>query len=115
MRQASTNNLYFGYVTGSAYANTEMGTFFTGYNDTWVYFAIVIDYSGATAKFYRNGMWIQTNNMTTPVFPSSTRAKYLGAISTANYKIIDGDLDDIRIYNRELSAAEIKAIYEGTK
>jgi hypothetical protein len=53
--------------------------------------------------------------MTTPLFPSTNRIKYLGDLGAIIYPVTDGNLDDIRIYNRELSASEIKALYEGTK
>jgi hypothetical protein len=112
----NVDTLYWDYANGSVYQNTAMGTFFTGHHDTWVHFTIVSDYSGASVKFYRNGELIQTSVMTgTPVFPSTNRAKYLGTLGGVSYPITNGNLDDIRIYNRELSAAEVKALYEGTK
>jgi hypothetical protein len=115
-RYSDGNALFWRYTTGSAATYVGMSTFFNGYDNTWVYLTIVADYSGATVKFYRNGQLIQTSNMTTPVFPSTNRAKYLGAYSAGGSNpITNGNLDDIRIYNRELSAAEIKALYEGTK
>lgn len=115
MRQLNTNRLYFGYAQG---INTylSMTTFFTGYNNTWVYFSIVADYSGASVKFYRNGELIQTSSMTgTPLFPSTNRAKYLGSFDSSGYRITNGNLDDIRIYNRGLSDAEIGTLYNGTR
>jgi prepilin-type N-terminal cleavage/methylation domain-containing protein len=115
-RVASNNKLEWSYANGSVIAYNYMDTFFTGYDNTWVHFVIVADYSGATVKWYRNGELIETDSMTTPIFPSINRVKYLGAYTTGTArKIIDGNLDDIRIYNRELSASEIKALYEGTK
>jgi hypothetical protein len=116
-RNTNTNTLTLSYTNGAAIAYAVHQTFFTGYDNTWVHFTIVADYSGASTEFYRNGSLIQTTAMTgTPVFPSINRVKYLGAYSPANVaKITNGNLDDIRIYNRELSAAEIKALYEGTK
>jgi hypothetical protein len=117
-RGANSDNVLWRYADGasaSRYAN--LSNFFTGYDNTWVHFAVVADYSGTyPVKFYRNGELIQTTTMSngTPIFPSTSRAKYLGSYGTS-YPITNGNLDDIRIYNRELSAAEIKALYEGTK
>jgi hypothetical protein len=112
----SSDSLLWIYADGSTLTNTSMLTFFTGYDNTWVHFAVVCDYSGKTTKFYRNGELIQTTAMTgTPIFPSTSGAKYLGANNSSIRKIQNGNLDDVRIYNRELSAAEIKALYEGTK
>jgi hypothetical protein len=112
----SINSLYWVYANGSVVVSPNMTTFFTGYDNVWVHFAIVADYSGALIKWYRNGELIQTSAMTgTPLFPSTNRIKYLGAYNASSHRITNGNLDDIRIYNRELSASEIKAIYEGTK
>jgi hypothetical protein len=94
-----------------------METFFTDYNDIWTHFAIVIDYSGKSVKFYRNGILIQTSTMTgNPVFPSDNRIKYIGNYSNSIVRnITEGSLDDIRIYNRGLNDAEINVLYSGTK
>jgi hypothetical protein len=114
----NVNKLYWRYADGLLGGSADMVTFFTGYDNTWVHFTIVSDYSGSyPVKFYRNGELIQTTAMTgTPVFPSTNRIKYLGAYSGGSaYGLTNGNLDDIRIYNRELSASEVKALYEGTK
>ena len=113
LREYATNRLLWQWANGSTYSSATMLSFFTGYDNIWIHFTIVSDYSGASVKFYRNGELIQTTAMTTPIFPSTNRIKYLGAY-TSN-RITNGNLDDIRIYNRGLSAAEIKALYEGTK
>jgi hypothetical protein len=114
-RDANTNRFNWPYANGTQ-QEIHMSTFFTGYDNVWVHFTVVADYSGATVKFYRNGELIQTSVMTgTPIFPSTDRIKYLGAYSNSSHRITNGNLDDIRIYNRELSASEIKALYEGTK
>jgi hypothetical protein len=109
-RPQSSNALDWQYAEGSDYYELGYNTFFTGYNNIWVHFAFVSDYSGKTTKIYRNGELIQTSDMHgTPVFPSTNRAKYLGGAAMV------GNLDDFRIYNRELSTSEIKVLYEGTK
>jgi hypothetical protein len=115
-RGSNSDGLRWGYANGSTASGVAMSTFFTNYSGVWVHVAIVADYSGSySVKFYRNGELIQTNNMTTPLFPSDSRIKYLGTYSTTLHRMQFGNLDDIRIYNRELSASEIKALYEGTK
>ena len=116
VRNSGTNALSWRYANSTTDLNSLASTFFTGYDDTWVHFAVVCDYPGKTTKIYRNGSLIQTNIMEgTPIFPTINNAKYLGAWNNSSYRITGGNLDDIRIYNRELSASEIKAIYEGTK
>jgi len=115
MRTSNSDALRWGYAYGSSNSNLPMSTFFTGYDDVWTHVAIICDYSGLSLKWYRNGKLIQTNVLSgTPVFPSENRVKYLGSY-TGTYRLTNGSIDDIRIYNRELSASEIKALYEGTK
>jgi len=48
------------------------------------------------------------------LFPDNTRAKYIGAYSSGTYNLF-GYLDDVRIYNRALSADEVSEIYNKTK
>jgi prepilin-type N-terminal cleavage/methylation domain-containing protein len=117
IRKIGLTKLWWEYANGSSIGIAEMPTFFTDYNNTWVNFTIVADYSGLyPIKFYRNGELILVGSMIgTPVFPSINEIKYLGMSGAGIDKIINGHLDDFRIYNRELSASEIKAIYEGTK
>lgn len=49
------------------------------------------------------------------LFPSIATIKYVGAFSSASAKLTEGSLDDVRIYNRALSASEISQIYNATK
>jgi hypothetical protein len=74
---------------------------------------VVCDYANKTGKFYRNGVQFgSTINLAgTPVFPSTNRAKYIGAYSNGNYELTDGSLDEVRIYNRQISASEVKQLY----
>jgi hypothetical protein len=113
-RIQNSDDAYWKYATGSSATQVSFPDIFSGYENDWVHFAVISDYSGASVKFYRNGELIQTSAMTTPLFPSTSRVRYLGSYGSSYY-LYCGYLDDIRIYNRELSASEIKAIYEGTK
>ena len=78
---------------------------------------IVCDYDGKTLKVYRNGIQFgATQNLSgTPMFPSTNRIKYVGTYSPTNYKIADGSLDEVRIYNRGLSADEIAGQYNNMR
>jgi prepilin-type N-terminal cleavage/methylation domain-containing protein len=104
------NYLVFRYAYQSGTNAVAYDNFFTGYDNAWVHFVIVADYSGATVKFYRNGILVSTGSMTgTLIFPSDNVAKTMGSANSNLYE------DELRMYNRELSAAEVKALYEGTK
>jgi hypothetical protein len=50
-----------------------------------------------------------------PQFPLTSRARYFGAYAAGTYRLTDGSLDDVKIYNRGLSAEEIASIYNQTK
>ena len=78
---------------------------------------MIFDYSNKTLKAYRNGAQVgATQNLTgTPLFPSANRTKYIGAYSPGTNELTDGSLDEVRIYNRGLSAEEISAQYTSTK
>jgi hypothetical protein len=78
---------------------------------------LVCDYNNKKGYAYRNGIqFSSTLNLTgVPVFPITDRAKYIGAYSTTELKLTDGSLDEVRIYNRGLSAEEVAAIYNQTK
>ena len=116
-RRNDSNYLEWKYADGvGSTVRSVMSTFFSGYNDVWVHVGIVCDYSAKTTKFYRNGMWLQTSDMiNTPIFPDQNNLMYIGSYTSTAWEIVGGNLDDVRIYNRELSASEIKALYEGTK
>ena len=92
-------------------------SFFTGLDNQWIHIVTVCDYTNKTIKSYRNGIQFgATQNLTgTPLFPSTNRAKYIGAYDTSAHKLTDGSLDEVRIYNRGLSADEIVEIYNKTK
>jgi hypothetical protein len=77
----------------------------------------VCDYNNKTIKAYRNGVQFGTTlTLTgTPQFPSVNRVKYIGSYDTTQYKLTDGSLDEIRIYNRGLSVEEISAQYTSTR
>jgi len=68
-------------------------------------------------KIYKNGVVFGSTISLSgvPVFPSSFRSKYIGSYDTTNYRLTDGSLDDVYIYNRALSANEIAQIYNQTK
>jgi hypothetical protein len=78
---------------------------------------VVCDYTNKTGKGYRNGVQFDvTKNLTgTPVFPSISRVRYVGSYASSTQGIVDGSLDEVRIYNRGLSAEEISQHYNSTK
>lgn len=71
-----------------------------GFDDSWVYVAIVCDYAGKHLYVYYGGALSQTLSLVnTPVFPSANRTKYIGTFDTAQFLIAQGYLQDIQLWS----------------
>lgn len=116
-RASSSNTLRHEYWDGASNRNADFSNFFQNLDNQWIHIVIVCDYYNKTIKAYRNGVQFgATQNLVgIPVFPSPNRLKYVGANSSGAYRIADGSLDEVRIYNRGLSAEEVSSIYNATK
>jgi prepilin-type N-terminal cleavage/methylation domain-containing protein len=94
------------------YANAPAGT--NNATGTWYFVGCV--YDGSRLYNYVNGELkatsIASGNITTTTYPLAIGTTSDGA-SIQN--VIQGIIDEVRIYNRALSAAEIKTLYEATK
>ena len=93
-------------VDDSAYYNTIIGT--TDVNDgEWHHVAGVKD--GTTYKIYVDGVEENSEVDAHSMSGSSSDMRLGNGIVTGNY--FDGEMDDVRIYNRALSASEIAVLY----
>jgi len=73
------------------------------------------DVSSNNQKIYINGV-LSSQRTGTGVIPNNLSTTLtVGAHSPVSYGFMNGSLDDVRLYNRALSAEEIKAIYEATR
>jgi formylglycine-generating enzyme required for sulfatase activity len=97
------------YHTGGSGVNSD----FTAETDLWYHVAFTQN-SESFARFYVNGSLIKEVNFTAPqssFFPFRIGAESaLQGISTGE-GVFDGALNDVRIYNRALSATEVQALY----
>ncbi len=86
-----------------------------GSNDTYAVGAwnfLVGTYDGETVKIYRNGELKGSDTKPSgniDIFPTTA---YIAKFTNLNY-YVPGIIDEVRIYNRALSAEEIKKLYEG--
>jgi len=71
--------------------------------------SIVVVWNGTQSACYVNGRLIWTNSLPSPGALSSTHRFYVGADPYASWDYYNGQLDDIRIYNRALSSNEVAA------
>lgn len=74
----------------------------------WIHVAAV--YNGSTLKLYKNGEEILSSAITGDVTSGPTVPVWIGG-SPSNEKYFDGQIDDVRLYNRGLSATEITELY----
>ena len=75
--------------------------------NTWTHLAVT--YNGSTLTLYRNGVAVATSNVSGTLSPT-TGTLQIGASQFGEY--FKGLIDEVRIYNRALSATEIQTIYQ---
>ena len=84
----------------------------TKYNNTWVHLFVV--YNGSTIKVYVNGAE-QLSQAASGAVRSNTNAFAIGARGgDGSWTRFNSKIDEVRVYNRALTAQEVSAIYEGT-
>lgn len=101
-----SNNIRFGYYNGS----TWVGASGPITANTWSY-VVGVDTDG-TVKIYING--VLQSGTANPYAYYGDGGMLLG-FSPGSGIYFTGLLDDVRVYNRALSSAEIQAIYNGEK
>jgi hypothetical protein len=113
--KATTGDVILTPIYYSTFAN-----FLTGASDqfafgsNWTHFAVV--YSTSGMSLYVNGALNKTISWTgTAGGVTQTTAPRIGTDVDHSTTNAGGLLDDVRIYNRALSAAEVQAIYNATK
>ena len=75
----------------------------------WKHLAFVQQDNGG--KMYLNGSLDQTDNSNGKVNLLSTNKTYLGKDGRDNIRYYTGKVDDLKIYNRALSASEIQTLF----
>jgi hypothetical protein len=85
-------------------------------NNQWNHFAATFDSSSGAMKLYLNGaLMVQTNTSLQPIGsydPTYNPGIGIGNQSgTFNHASFDGLIDDVAVYSRALSGAEIQSIY----
>jgi hypothetical protein len=111
---ANTNKLlHFGYRRWGTYGllfgfyGNDLNTEFTA-STGWSFLSFTFDYPTKSRKIFANG-----NVIGSDVSPSNylgTGNFHLGRVFTSDFFTLE--IDDLRIYDRALSALEVKALYE---
>src|SRR5262249_8731703 len=74
--------------------------------NTWTH--LTLTYNGSTLTLYRNGVAVATSTASGTLSPNSGTLQ-IGASQFGEY--FKGLIDEVRIYNKALSATEIQTIY----
>jgi hypothetical protein len=83
----------------------------TGATATWQHVAVTL--AGATGTVYFNGVAVASNTAMTlkPSSLANTTANWLGRSQYTSDPYLNGKIDNFRIYNRALSAAEVQQLF----
>jgi hypothetical protein len=92
------------YVNFGAQDRAAAGTTKLAVN-TWAHIAMT--YDGAALRIYQNGALVRTVNMTGNIINGAGPLRIGGNASWAN-EFFAGTIDDVRVYNRALSLAEVQ-------
>jgi hypothetical protein len=114
-RLSSTNQLQFIYQNGTP--DDVYDTTATIVTDSWAYVVVTIDdidNPDRTVKFYINGTLVTSSQSTddNPTAISETIETNIGK-KGSDTQYFNGTIDEVAIWNRVLSAQEIKDLYEG--
>ncbi len=80
------------------------------FNDVWHH--VVVTYNGVTKTIYVDGALDNSVAYSGALNSNTTSVKIGSSVGIGDYL---GQIDDVRIYNRVLSASEVKALYNGSK
>lgn len=105
----STMPGYNGFSTGISANSGSVQTNISYNEGQWVHLTYV--YGNNQLKLYKNGALVISTVGSLDFTPSNSLDLYFGRLSSFWYPL-DGVLDDMRMYNRALSDAEIQAIYQ---
>ena len=86
-------------ATGSWLSNTKLNT--NEWND------VAVTYDGSHIRFYINGELDSNVVRTDLTFATNDQPLVIGADLPGNDQYFDGQIDDVKVYNRALSASEI--------
>lgn len=114
-----TNGLFLGFYTDKLYANLRngaaSGSYITLNNTNYTNVIMVFNGAGSTnadkLKMYVNGApQILTFTLTIPTTIATTGQLAIGGDPTGSV-YDNGEISDVRVYNRALSASEVQQIY----
>lgn len=103
-------NYYYGAQVNGPYVGVPMNIVVTP--KTWIHLAVVRDFTSKTVTWYRNGKAINAIPTAYPTASISNQPLLIGNGYTGNGFI--GQLDDVAVWPRALSAPEILGLHSAT-
>jgi hypothetical protein len=107
-----------GYLSGGAGGTPLTDSSFSFYDaanvNQWHHVVYTFDNVTHTHALYRNGAQVATGTNNATITNQSTQL-WIGRHSQYNFGTFRGALDEVRIYQRPISAAEVLANYNSTK
>ena len=104
----TSSNMIFAYECGSGSVNMDIGTIVL---NTWYH--IVITFQGTNIKIYLNGTLVKTVTSAASVGGHTLNYNYLGKSNWSQDALLNGKLNDFRIYDHCLSPKEVKELAKG--
>ncbi len=80
--------------------------------DLWTYVAVSVDKTGGQARLFVNGLDVTTSSAIRTDFATNSSTRVASTVNNALY--FKGSIDDLRVYNRNLSASEVLSVEQGT-
>lgn len=106
----STNSIYTAVSGGAGNTVSISSPWVVG---VWNHVFVTFSASPARGKVYLNGAEVYSTTSWTAGINQSTDAVNLGVYRGAGLYSLAGIIDDARVYNRELTAAEVAQLYNG--
>jgi len=104
-----TNTFYFRVGNGSTNAVAVSASGLS--TGTWYH--VVGVYDGSTTYVYLNGKRTTGGSLTAPInYTGVASSMYIGQRSSNNFRV-NGQIDDVRIFNYALTATQIKQLFNG--
>lgn len=108
---AGADSITFDVGGGSNFSYLPFSSVLVHELDKWIHLCATYS-NGGSASFYVNGQYVApgVNNSETANIPTNVETVYIGGKPSGGDNT-NGKIDEVRIYNRALSATEVSALY----
>ncbi|MEK7193342.1 MAG: LamG-like jellyroll fold domain-containing protein [Patescibacteria group bacterium] len=104
-----SDNVQYYHNSASYKALTGLGAV----SPLWTHVAVV--WNGQTTSLYNNGGLVFSTTSITSIVPETNLGYSIGDRISGGNPVVNATFDELRVYNRALTAAEVSAIYNAAK